>query len=124
MSLGFTWGLMDTPLFSVVIPTYARPEFLRLALQSVLAQTVQDFEALVVDDGAPGTVQLPNDRRLRLVRRSSNGGPAAARNTGLALARGQYVTFLDDDDLFTPDRLEIGLHGVREVPVATCWIRY
>jgi glycosyltransferase involved in cell wall biosynthesis len=112
------------PLFSVIVPTYARPGFLSEALQSVLAQTVDDFECIVVDDASPEPASVPGDPRIRLVRRSSNGGPAAARNTGLHVARGRYVAFLDDDDLFTPDRLAVALEGLRRAPVSVCWIRY
>lgn len=114
------------PLFSVVIPTFGRPRFLAEAIDSVLTQTVQNFECLVVDDGNPDPIASPAgaDARVRLIRRPQNGGPAAARNTGLDEARGTYVTFLDDDDLYTPERLQLGLEGVKRAPVAVCWVRF
>lgn len=114
----------QTPRFSVVIPTYGRPAYLREAVESVLGQTVQDFEVLVVDDASPEPVDPPRDPRVRLVRRDANGGSAAARNTGIDNARGEYVTFLDDDDVFTPDRLEIALEGLARAPIAVCWGSY
>ncbi len=114
---------VDRPLFSVVIPTYGRPRFLAEAVASVLGQTVDDLECIVVDDASSEPVTVPEDPRVRLVRRAVNGGPAAARNTGVAHARGRYVAFLDDDDCFTPDRLAIALEGLRRAPVALCWSR-
>lgn len=98
--------------------------FLAEAIGSVLAQTVQDFEVIVVDDASPEPPKVPDEPRVRLVRRECNGGPAAARNTGLDHVRGRHVAFLDDDDLFTPDRLEIALEGLERAPVAVCWNGY
>lgn len=109
------------PLFSIIIPTYGRPRFLDEAIRSVTTQTVDDFECLVVDDGSPTPVEVPGDARVRVIRRRANGGPAAARNTGLEEARGTYVAFLDDDDVYTPDRLELALDGFERAPVTLCW---
>ena len=116
----------DAPLVSIVVPTYDRARFLSEALASVVAQTVEDWECVVVDDGSREPVSLPEsvDPRIRLVRRPRNGGPAAARNTGLLEARGAFVTFLDDDDLYAPERLALGLEGVARAPVAVCWVRF
>ena len=111
---------MDPPLFTVIVPTYGRRALLAEAVSSVLAQTVSDFECLVVDDAGPLPPLLPVDPRLRLVRRPANGGPAAARNTGLDLARGRYLAFLDDDDTYEPDRLALAVEGVRRAPVVVC----
>jgi glycosyltransferase involved in cell wall biosynthesis len=108
------------PLFSVIVPTRDRPELLARALASVLAQTVEDYEVVVVDDGGPRPVEVPEDRRVDLVRRDRPGGAAAARNAGLLRARGRYVTFLDDDDLYTADRLEIALEGARPAAIGIC----
>lgn len=118
-----TEDALSGPLFSVVIPTYGRPRFLAEAVTSVLAQTVDDLECIVVDDASPEPVTAPEDERVRVVRREVNGGPAAARNTGVQHASGRYVAFLDDDDCFTPDRLAIALRGLRRAPVALCWSR-
>jgi glycosyltransferase involved in cell wall biosynthesis len=114
------------PLVTVVVPTYGRAEFLADALASVRTQSVVDWECVVVDDASPESVVLPEptDPRIRLVRRERNGGPAAARNTGLLAARGAFVAFLDDDDLYTPDRLALGLEGVARAPVSVCWVRF
>lgn len=111
---------MADPLFSVVIPTHGRAELLNEAIQSVLRQTVSDFECVVVDDGSPQAPSVPDDPRIRVVRREATGGPAAARNTGLGAARGRYVTFLDDDDLWLPHRLELARKGLTEAEIAIC----
>jgi glycosyltransferase involved in cell wall biosynthesis len=115
---------MHSPVFSVLIPTYNRPKLLAQAIDSVFSQTIQDFECIVIDDASPQPAHIPNDPRIRLVRRDMNGGPPAARNTGLEHARGRYVTFLDSDDLFTPDRLAIALEGLERAPVALCWTAF
>jgi glycosyltransferase involved in cell wall biosynthesis len=112
-----------TPLFSVVIPTYDRLELLRHAVDSVLRQTIGDFECIVVDDASPTPVSPIPDRRVRVVRHPSNRGEAGSRNTGLREAVGRYVAYLDDDDEFTSDRLKLALGGLREAPIAICWRR-
>jgi glycosyltransferase involved in cell wall biosynthesis len=114
---------MDSPLFSVIIPTYNRPEFVRMAVDSVLQQGVDDLECIVVDDCGPTPVEPISDGRVRVVRHPSNRGEAGARNTGLREARGRYLIFLDDDDEFTPDRLELALEGLRSAPISICWRR-
>lgn len=113
-----------TPLFSVVLPTYDRPALLAEAVASVLVQTVDDVECIVVDDASPTPVALPAHPAVVVVRHEANRGLAAARNTGIARARGQYLTFLDDDDLFTPNRLALGLEGLERAPLALCWMQY
>ncbi|MEX2459640.1 MAG: glycosyltransferase family 2 protein [Actinomycetota bacterium] len=115
---------MPDPLFSVIIPTYGRQQFLEAAVGSVLAQTVDDLEVVVVDDASPEPAVIPADPRVRSVRRTENGGSGAARNTGIEAARGLYVTFLDDDDEFTPRRLAIALEGLERAPIAVCWGQY
>jgi glycosyltransferase involved in cell wall biosynthesis len=112
------------PQFSVIIPTYGRPKFLEEAVASALAQTVEDLEVVVVDDFSPEPVRLPDDERVRMVRRDTNGGPAAARNTGIEQANGTYLAFCDDDDLMLPERLAIALEGLERAPVTVCWNRY
>jgi glycosyltransferase involved in cell wall biosynthesis len=112
------------PTFSVIITTYARPRYLSEAVRSVLDQTVADFECLVVDDASPEPAETCEDPRVRVIRRASNGGPAAARNTGLDQARGRFVTFLDDDDIYAPTRLEIALEGLTRAPLAICHAQY
>ncbi|MDE2266291.1 MAG: glycosyltransferase family 2 protein [Alphaproteobacteria bacterium] len=97
-----------TPFFSVVIPVYNRATVLGDALRSVLAQTEQDFEIVVVDDGSTDhperTVKEISDPRIVLARQD-NGGGGAARNTGIDIARGRFIAFLDSDDEFLPHHL-------------------
>jgi glycosyltransferase involved in cell wall biosynthesis len=109
------------PEFSVVIPTYGRPDFLREAVASVIAQTVTDFECILVDDASPEPAVPPDDPRFRLVRREHNGGPPAARNTGIDAATGTYLAFLDDDDVWVPERLALAREAHRRAPVTICW---
>jgi len=114
---------MSNPLFSVIIPTYGRPEFLAEAVESVLKQSIADFECIVVDDASPEPVTVVDDPRVRLIRRATNGGEPAARNSAMEHARGRFLVFLDDDDLYTPDRLELAHEGLERAPVAVCWRR-
>ncbi len=95
--------MSQPPFFSVVIPTYNRADLLRQALDSVAAQNCQEFEVIVVDDGSTedlsGVVaQYPRTRFLK----QANAGPSAARNRGVAAATGDYVAFLDSDDVWFP----------------------
>lgn len=96
------------PLFSVIIPTYNRAELVSATLQSVLAQRLQDFEVLVVDDGSTdGTVAVVKSfaDRVRLLQQA-NKGPGSARNRAADRATGQYLAFLDSDDVWFPWTLE------------------
>lgn len=111
-------------MFSVVVPTYGRPQFLSEALESVRSQRLEDWECIVVDDASPDPVTVPDDPRVRVVRRSVNGGAAAARNTGIEEATGEVVCFLDDDDLYTPERLELAAEGLERAPITVCWSRW
>jgi glycosyltransferase involved in cell wall biosynthesis len=96
-----------TPRASVVIPTRDRPEMLAGAVAVALAQRDVEVEVLVVDDGsaAPVGAALPSDGRVRLLRHEVPRGVSAARNTGIERARAPWIAFLDDDDLWAPDKL-------------------
>lgn len=100
--------IIGGPLVSVIIPTFNRPQRVQESIQSVLRQSLRNFEIIIVNDGgepiekiikevAPESVYVRHDR---------NRGLAAARNTGLRLARGKYVAYLDDDDRFLPHHLK------------------
>lgn len=97
------------PFFSVIIPVYNRAAALKAALDSVLAQTCQDFEIVVVDDGSSDNpkivVDALGDPRIRFIAQVNAGG-GAARNTGIDHARGQFCAFLDSDDAFLPGHLQ------------------
>jgi glycosyltransferase involved in cell wall biosynthesis len=97
-----------TPYFSVLIPTYNRAEHVRQAVESLLAQTWGDYEVLVIDDGSTDDTQktLAQFGSRIQVLRQANQGPEVARNTAAALARGDYLVFLDSDDLLYPQALE------------------
>jgi len=100
---------MATPAVSVVIPVYNGERYLGEAVESVLAQTYDDFEIIVVDDGSTdGTVSVAEGfgDRVTIVSQE-RGGAGAARNRGCALARGRFLAFLDADDLWLPNKLEV-----------------
>lgn len=112
------------PDISVVLPTVDRPELLAHAVASVVAQTITSWELVVVDDGSAMAATVPSDPRIQLVRLADRGGPARARNVGIAACSADAVTFLDDDDEFAPERLALGLRGLCIAPLAVCGGRF
>ena len=113
---------MNRPLVSVVIPTFNRKELLEKSIESVLAQTLNDFELFIVDDASTdGTAEwlMKNvnlDKRIHVIRLPVNRGCNAARNVAVSRARGRYLAFLDDDDLFLPERLELTVAKFETTP--------
>ncbi|MFN8377849.1 MAG: glycosyltransferase [Anaerolineae bacterium] len=106
------------PTVSVIIPTYNRAELLIEALNSVLAQTFQDFEILIIDDGSTDDTKVNlepylADSRIRYIYQT-NGGPANARNRGIDEAQGEFIALLDSDDLWLPEKLEKQVSLLRE----------
>lgn len=106
---------LDSILVSVIIPTYRRSELLPRALDSVLSQTHNNLEVLVINDNIPDsdddlkTTSVLNlyagDSRLKHVRTTGKAGGGAARNKGLSQCQGEYIAFLDDDDMYLPDKI-------------------
>ena len=96
----------DTPLVSVIIPTYNRGWCLMASIDSVLSQTFTDYELIVVDDGSTDDTlkQLSRYDQITVITQS-NHGVSAARNKGISLSRGELITFLDSDDLWLPGKL-------------------
>jgi glycosyltransferase involved in cell wall biosynthesis len=94
----------------VIVPTFNRAGFIDRSLGSVLNQTHQDFEVIVVDDastdGTEDAVKAISDPRIRYIRHQANRGPSATRNTGIMNAIGDYIAFLDSDDEWLPEKLE------------------
>ena len=106
------------PLVSVVIPAYNSARSIGETLDSVLAQTFSPYEIIVVNDGSPDTNELEEaleryfDRIIYIKR--ANGGAAAARNTAIAAARGEFLAFLDGDDIWLPEYLDAQLKALKE----------
>ena len=102
----------NKPLVSVVIPVYKTPEdYLRSCIEGVLAQTIQNTEVIIVDDGSPDECGAICDEYARLDKRvhvfhQANSGVSTARNKGILNASGQYLTFIDSDDMLIPDAWE------------------
>ncbi len=98
------------PEISVIIPTYNHEEFIEQTLESVFEQTFTDYEIIVVNDGSPDETSKRlkpylKKRKIRYYEKEKNEGQAAARNLGLSKAKGTFIAFLDDDDLWPPDKL-------------------
>jgi len=103
---------------TVIIPTFNRAAVVGRAIRSVLAQTWQDWELIIVDDcstdGTGRAVRGFSDARIKYIRRDRRRGAGAARNTGICSAQGEYVAFLDDDDEWLPEKLQKELEVFRD----------
>lgn len=103
---------------SVVIPVYNGEKYLEEAINSVLGQTFTDYELLIIDDGSTDSsikiIQSIKDSRIRLLKNEKNQGVAYTRNVGLKEAKGEYLAWMDCDDLIEPNRLEIQIKYLRD----------
>jgi glycosyltransferase involved in cell wall biosynthesis len=102
--------MQNTPLVSVIIPTHNRPELLLEAIASVAAQTMTDWQAIIVDDGSNPVVneqgiQAQFGNKFQFLRHAVAQGVSGAKSAGVSVATGKYLAFLDDDDLFAPTYL-------------------
>jgi glycosyltransferase involved in cell wall biosynthesis/GT2 family glycosyltransferase len=118
-----------SPFFSILVPTYNQAQYLAPALDSILAQTDQDWEAVVVNDGSTDdTAEVAQryadgDSRIRVLHQA-NGGVAAALNTGLDNALGEWVCWLSSDDLFAPRKLETNRRWIGRYPDCKFFFSY
>lgn len=102
----------DAPLVSVIIPCFNRAHIISPAIRSVQAQTLKNWELLIVDDGSADDLAgalgplMAADGRIRVIRHAQNRGEPASRNTGIAAALGRFIAFLDSDDSWLPQKLE------------------
>lgn len=109
---------------SVIIPTHNRADLLARALESVLAQSFRDLEIIVVDDASSDNTQamlttlMAKDNRIRVLSNASPQGGAESRNVGIAASRGKWIAFLDDDDMWLPNKLEKQLAALAKHPKA------
>ncbi len=112
---------------SIIVPMHNGEKFIADAIHSVLAQTYQNFELIIVDDGSTdngcAVVEEFEDERIQLIRKE-DGGVSAGRNCGLDHAQGEFVSFLDADDAYDPQYLEKLINAVGEDDCAVCSFKY
>ena len=112
------------PLISIIIPAYNRANTIVTALESIRKQTYRNWEAVVVDDGSTDNTGeivnqvANNDVRIHLIRHENNRGGQAARNTGIKAAKGEWIAFLDSDDEYLPDSLQVRLAATEKDKVS------
>lgn len=118
------------PMISVIMPAYNAEQYIETAIRSVMAQTVTDWELLVLDDrSCDGTCAVVEnlaveDSRIRLIRNEQNKGAARVRNQGLDLCRGEYVALLDSDDAWLPEKLERQVERLQVTGAHLCYCSY
>ena len=101
---------MTSTKVSVLMPVFNSEKFIYQAIQSILDQTFQDFELIITDDGSTDNslsiIETFNDKRIKLIKNTSNLGLTASRNDAINISNGEYIAFLDSDDISRQDRLE------------------
>lgn len=115
-----------SPLVTVIMPTHNRADLLPRAVRSILAQTHRNFELIIVDDKSPDNTPevvkglMSEDDRIRYIRNDENIDAAESRNVAIKTAKGEFVAFLDDDDEWMPQKLELQLKLTDRYPVIGC----
>lgn len=118
------------PLISVITPAFNSAKFIGETIESVLAQTYSNWEMIITDDcSEDDTVKIIEeyqkaDARIKLVKLKQNSGAACARNTAIDIAGGRYLAFLDSDDLWLPEKLEVQLDFMQEKQIAFSFTKY
>lgn len=114
-------------LVSIIVPVYGVEQYLDKCIESIIHQTYQNLEIILVDDGSKDNCPLMCDRwalkdtRIKVIHKE-NGGLSDARNAGMAIATGDYVSFVDSDDWIAPEFVEILVNGIQDGDIATCGI--
>ena len=115
------------PIISVIVPVYKVEPYLARCVDSILAQTYTDFELILVDDCSPDNcgamcdAYAEQDKRIRVIHKK-NGGLSDARNVGIEFAKGDYITFIDSDDLVHPQTFELLMQSLKksEAEISMC----
>ncbi len=119
-----------SPLVSVIMPAYNAASYLREAISSVISQSVTDWELFVIDDGSSDNSRdiaaefAQSDPRIQLVVNEKNMGVAKTRNRGIEMSKGQYIAFLDSDDVWHPEKLEHQLDRIAGMNADICYCSY
>ncbi len=123
-------GNVDTkPLISVIIPIYEVEEYLKKCVDSVLAQTYKNLEIILVDDGSPDNCPAicdeyaKKDSRIKVIHKE-NGGVSDARNAGLAIAKGEWLSFIDSDDWIADEYIERMFSNIQEADMVICGLTF
>lgn len=120
----------SNPLISIITPAYNSDRFIRQTMDSVLAQTYENWEMIIVDDHSTDkTVEYvkdyqKRDPRIKLFQLNKNSGSAVARNTAMRNAKGRYIAFLDSDDMWYPEKLEKQIRFMQEKDIAFSFTKY
>lgn len=130
MSLNESKNVVDYGIVSVIMPTYKQSELMHKAVESVLSQTYSSIELIVIDDNKDESFRKSNkqyfdsinDNRVIYLQNEENMGSTATRNKGIFMARGKYITFLDDDDYYLEEKIEkqVALMAEKNAQVSVC----
>ena len=119
-----------TPFLSVIMPMYNAERYVRKAIESVQKQTFGDFELIIIDDkSTDGSKAIceefqQNDPRIKVITVEKNGGAGNARNIGIQLAKGKYITFIDSDDIWEPQKLNLQYKMLRKKNIGFVYSKY
>ena len=122
--------MSDLGLVSIIMPLYNSEKFLSSSIESVVKQTYKNWELIIVDDrSTDNSLQkaieyMKKDNRIKIIKLQENSGPAIARNTGIEAANGKFIAFLDSDDMWLPDKLELQLNFMRKTNASFSYTAY
>ncbi|WP_347923203.1 glycosyltransferase family 2 protein [Pontimicrobium sp. SW4] len=117
-------------MVSIITPSYNSERYIATTIQSIISQTHNDWELIIVDDASIDNTCIiiseftKEDKRIKLIKQPKNLGAGVARNTAINIAKGNYIAFLDADDIWKPNKLEIQLAYMKSTKAAICFSSY